>query len=73
MDTPIAPGARADRANTDLATVVDQALAVRLEHGSSVVARFLTERGAGFALTCRVLTEPSCRRPLAFDLSPPLS
>lgn len=51
-----------DRPNTDLAAVVDQALAVALEQGARAAAHFMEARGAGFALTCRVLAEPERRR-----------
>jgi hypothetical protein len=52
-----------DRPNTDLAAAINEALAVQLEHGRKTAARFLMSRGAGFALTCRVLAEPGRRRP----------
>lgn len=52
----------AGRPNTDLAAVVDQALALAEKQGARAAAAFLTARGAGFALTCRVLTEPERRR-----------
>jgi hypothetical protein len=45
-----------------LAAAVDQALAVWIELGRFAAARLLTERGAGFALTCRVLAELGRRR-----------
>lgn len=62
MDTPITRRARTDRPNSSLATAVDQALVVADEYGAQAAARFLTDRGAGFALTCRVLAEPRRRR-----------
>lgn len=62
MDTSITIRARTDRPNSSLAAAVDQALAVADEHGAQAAARFLTDRGAGFALTCRVLAEPMRRR-----------
>lgn len=52
----------AGRPNTDLAAVVDQALALAEKQGARAAAAFLTARGAGFALTCRVLAEPKRRR-----------
>jgi hypothetical protein len=59
-----------DSPNTDLAAAVNDALAVQLEHGRETAARFLMSRGAGFALTCRVLSEPG-RRLMQLDLLPP--
>jgi hypothetical protein len=67
MDTQITPSTGTDRANTDLAAVVDQALAIALEQGRGTAARFLTDHGAGFALTCRVLAEPAQRRARSGD------
>jgi hypothetical protein len=60
MDTPTTTST--DRSNIDLAAVVDQALAVSIEHGARAAARFLMSHGAGFALTVRVLAEPERRR-----------
>lgn len=68
MDAQITPSASTDRPNANLAQIVDQALAVCLEHGRETAARFLMSRGAGFALICRVLAEPGRRR--AFSLDP---
>lgn len=62
MDAQITPKARSGRPNTDLAAAVEQALAVAIEQGTRAAARFLINRGAGFALTCRVLAEPDRRR-----------
>jgi hypothetical protein len=70
MDTTITPRARGNRANTALAAAVDQALVVAIEHGARAAARFLEGRGAGFALTCRVPSEPGRRR-ASFDLLSP--
>lgn len=53
----------AGRPNTGLAATVDQALDLAEEQGARAAAAFLTARGAGFALTCRVLAEPARRRP----------
>jgi len=52
----------AGRRNTHLASIIDQALALAENQGMRAAAAFLTERGAGFALTCRVLAEPERRR-----------
>ena len=52
----------ASRPNTDLAAVVDPALALAEKQGTRAAAAFLIARGAGFALTCRVLAEPERRR-----------
>ena len=52
----------ANRRNTRLAAVVDYALAICNDHGARAAARFLDMHGAGFALTVRVLREPTCRR-----------
>lgn len=64
MDTQITPRAHGSRANSTLADAVDRALAIEIEHGARAAARFLTDNGAGFALTCRVLAEPGRRRAL---------
>ncbi|WP_323141271.1 hypothetical protein [Massilia phyllosphaerae] len=48
-----------DRPNIDLAATVDQALAMA---DKQTAARFLEEKGAGLALICRVLAEPTRRR-----------
>jgi len=61
MDTST-PSTGTGRPNTDLAAVVDQALVLAEKQGARAAAAFLTERGAGFALTCRVLAEPERRR-----------
>lgn len=53
-----------DRPNTDLDAVVNQALTIIIEDGPRAAAAFLQQQGAGFALTCRVLAEPSRRRPV---------
>jgi hypothetical protein len=60
----------ADRPNTQLAAAVDKALFVRDQWGAPAAARYLEGHGAGFALTCRVLAEPSRRRAPAIDLTP---
>lgn len=60
-----------DRPNTDLSTAVDQALAMLEQQGARAAADFLKARGAGFALTCRVLAEPERRRRRTLDLPPP--
>jgi hypothetical protein len=70
MDPQIIPRTGTGRPNTGLAAIVDQALAIALEQDARAAARFLTERGAGFALTCRVLAQPDRRRPQV-DLVPP--
>jgi hypothetical protein len=70
MDTQITPRAGTGRPNTDLAAAVDQALALAIEQGARAAARFLEGQGAGFALTCRVLTEPERRRTRTLDLPP---
>jgi hypothetical protein len=44
-----------DRSNTHLAAAVDQALDIHHELGPRAAASFLTDQGASFALTCRVL------------------
>jgi hypothetical protein len=62
MDVQTTPKARSGRQNADLATAVDQALAVAIEQGTRAAAHFLTNHGTGFALTCRVLAEPDRRR-----------
>lgn len=59
-----------DRPNATLAAAVDHALAVADEYGARAAARFLTEIGADFALTCRVLAEPERRRTCTLDLPP---
>jgi hypothetical protein len=48
-----------DRPNTQLATAVDQALAMADKRDA---ARHLEKQGASFALTCRVLLDPARRR-----------
>jgi hypothetical protein len=63
------PPATPDRPNTELAAAVDRALLLAAEQGARAAAAFLEQRGAGFAVTCRVLAEPSRRR--AIDLPPP--
>jgi hypothetical protein len=68
MDTQIISKNSAGRPNTDLAAAVDQALAIAIEQDARAAAHFLESRGAGFALTCRVLAEPGRRR--AVDLPP---
>lgn len=60
-----------DRPDIKLAEAVDQALAMVPEHGVQAAAAFLADRGAGFALTCRVLAEPARRR-AAGNPPPPL-
>lgn len=59
------------RSNTLLAAAVDQALNISLELGQRAAASFLIDQGAGFALICRVLTEPGLRRKPSLDLPPP--
>lgn len=51
-----------DRLGTNLALAVDQALALAERQGVRAAAAYLVARGAGFALTCRVLAEPAWRR-----------
>jgi hypothetical protein len=58
------------RSNTDLAITVDLALLLARTKGPQRAAAFLTARGAGFALTCRVLADPARRRGRALDLPP---
>jgi hypothetical protein len=62
MDTQITHRDGAGRPNTDLAVVVDQALAIAIEQDARAAARFLEGYGASFAVTCRVLGEPARRR-----------
>jgi hypothetical protein len=52
----------ADRPNRTLSSDVELALILAERVGVQVAARFLTKRGAGFALTCRVLGDPDRRR-----------
>lgn len=59
-----------DRQNTDLASVVFQAVAKAETEGAHAAAAFLMERGASFALTCRVLAEPGRRRAEAILAAP---
>jgi hypothetical protein len=61
MDTLNTAGV--DRPNAELAASVDQALAIEIELGTQAAAAFLEARGAGFALTCRVLGAQARRRP----------
>jgi hypothetical protein len=51
-----------DRKNTNLAAAVNQALILADQLGVQSAARFLAAHGAGFALICRVLGEPTRRR-----------
>lgn len=51
-----------DRPNCRLAADVELALVLAKQAGVRAAARFLAERGAGFALICRVLAEPAQRR-----------
>jgi predicted ArsR family transcriptional regulator len=69
MDTPITRRGGADRPDTALAAAVDLALAVLEQDGARAAAAFLEQRGARFAMTCRVLAEPTRRR--SVDLPPP--
>lgn len=69
MDTQITPKTRGNRANTDLALIVDLALLRAEKLGVRVTAAFLADHGASFALTCRVLAEPGRRR-ASLDLLP---
>ncbi|NTB05821.1 hypothetical protein [Agrobacterium tumefaciens] len=62
MDAPSCIAVSTGRPNTDLAAVVDQALALAEKQGARAAAAFLTARSAGFALTCRMLDEPRRRR-----------
>ena len=48
-----------DRPNINLAAAVDEARALA---DVRAAAAFLADRGAGFALICRVLAEPARRR-----------
>lgn len=63
MASMIIDRAGADRQNTRLAALVDEALAIRIDHSARAAARFLTIHGAQFALVVRVLAEPKRRRP----------
>jgi len=56
-----------DRPNTELASAVDEALNI---DDVRTAAAFLVSRGAGFALTCRVLAEPARRRAAATTTAP---
>jgi hypothetical protein len=56
-----------DRPNTKLAHAVDQALTMP---DVRAAAAFLVDHGAGFALICRVLAEPTRRRPEATTAAP---
>lgn len=51
-----------DRQNSRLSADVELALVLAETVGVHAAARFLTKRGANFALTCRVLGEPARRR-----------
>ena len=51
-----------DRANTQPAAVVDQAVDLADQQGVRAAAALLTRYGADFALICRVLQEPTRRR-----------
>lgn len=55
----------ADRPNCVLSADVDLALILVEQIGMHAAAAFLSTRGAGFALTCRVLQEPARRRTAA--------
>jgi hypothetical protein len=52
----------ADRQNSRLSADIELALALAETAGVHAAAKFLTKRGAGFALICRVLAEPTRRR-----------
>lgn len=52
----------ADRPNRTLSADVELALLLVDLVGAHLAAKFLTRRGADFALTCRVLGEPAHRR-----------
>jgi hypothetical protein len=51
-----------DRSNRALSSDVEVALVLAGRVGVRIAARFLANRGAGFALICRVLGEPERRR-----------
>jgi hypothetical protein len=51
-----------DRPNRTLSSDVELALLLAEQVGVHAAARFLMKRGAGFAVTCRVLAEPTRRR-----------
>jgi hypothetical protein len=51
-----------DRPNRVLSADVDLALMLFAQIGRHAAAAFLASRGAGFALTCRVLADPARRR-----------
>lgn len=55
----------ADRLNTELAAAVDAAIVLAEQQDVRTAAAFLADHGAGFALTCRVLAEPTRRRAAA--------
>ncbi|MGJ7914815.1 hypothetical protein ACI48D_04960 [Massilia sp. LXY-6] len=59
-----------DRPNTTLAIDPDYALGIEIELGTRAGTAFPEQRGAGFALTCRVLAEPDRRRARTVDLPP---
>lgn len=50
------------RTNTDLAALIDLAFDVEIEESTRAAAHFLETNGVRFALTCRVLAEPTRRR-----------
>lgn len=60
-----------DRPKTDMARMVDVAIALRDEFGARAAAGFLAAAGAGFRLTVRVLSEPRQRRQLTPAKLPP--
>jgi hypothetical protein len=62
MDRSITRRGSTGRPNAELAEAVGLALVVLEEQGARAAADYLTKRGAGFALTCRVLAEPARRR-----------
>jgi hypothetical protein len=59
-----------DRPNRVLSADVDLALMLLDQVGVHAAAAFLASRGAGFALTCRVLVEPARRRAGAMTAAP---
>jgi hypothetical protein len=69
MDIAITPKTRGDRTNTELAAVVEQAMAVGLEHGARAAARFLADHGAVSHWRCRCLPSPA-RAAHPLDLLP---
>jgi hypothetical protein len=60
-----------DRADVQLAAVVDIALELLEARGQRSAVAFLVASGAGFGTICRVLTDPGRRRrPLPLNVLP---